>query len=167
MAVAGIEMVQLEDLVGVIRAVKRRTIDIVYDLFYSDKRVVAAVVLHYSDFSDVYRKHDPITLLFGNAYERRQIRTKSSRLMEERRLAFKDKTLDAILNMHEANMEMPYENVSWVTIRKGFLGRSLDFMVRMHPKKKISFSLKRSQVKEARRLLGTIQDKAKYDYLTG
>ena len=111
----------MEDIVGVIQGLKGRTTDIVYDLFFSEKRVVAAVVLYFSDLADIYKKFNLGTMLFGNLPEHREIKVRSLRLMDERRLALKDKTLDEILTLHRANLEIDYENIVSVSIRKGWV----------------------------------------------
>jgi len=146
----------LESVVGVIQGLRGRTSDIVYDLFFSEKRVVAAIVLHFSDLSDIYRKIDGWTLLFGSFSERSQVKMRSSRLMEERRLAFKGKTLDEILALHGANVEIVYENVISATVKRGLLQTSLKFAVQGNSKKEISFWLGDSQVAEVESLISRV-----------
>jgi len=143
----------LEEVVGVIQGLRGRTSDIVYDLFFAEKRVVAGIVLHFSDLSDIYRKIDAWTFLFGSLSERSQVKMRSARLMEERRLAFEDKTLDEILASHEANVEIVYENVVSVQVKRGLLQTSLEFVVQGDPEKKISFWLGDSQVAEVQGLI--------------
>jgi hypothetical protein len=155
-------MVKLEDIVGVIQGLKGRTTDIVYDLFFSEKRVVAAVVLYFSDLADIYKKFNLGTMLFGNLGERREVKVRSLRLMDERRLALKDKTLDEILTLHGANLEIDYENIVSVSIRKGLLETSLEFVVQGHPGKKINFWLEKRQVAEVEGLINRVlPDKVK------
>lgn len=143
----------MENVVGVIQGLRGRTSDIVYDLFFSEKRAVAAIVLHFSDLSDIYKKIDAWTFLFGNLSERSQVKVRSARLMEERRLAFKDKTLDEILASHSANVEIVYENVVSVSVKRGLLQTSLKFAVQGDPEEKISFWLGDSQVAEVEGLI--------------
>jgi len=155
-------MVKLEDIIGVVQGLKGRTTDIVYDLFFSEKRVVAAVVLYFSDLTDIYEKFSLGTIMFGNLSERRIVKLRSLKLMDERRLAFKNKTLDEILTLHEANLEIDYEDVVSVTIRKGLLETSLEFVVQRRPEKKIDFRLERRQVAEVEGLINRVlPDKAK------
>jgi len=143
----------LENVIGIIQGLRGRTSDTVYDLFFAEKRVVAAIVLHFSDLTDIYRKINGWTLLFGNWSERNQAKMRSSRLVEERRLAFKDKTLDEILASHRANVEIVYDNVVCVTVKKGLLQTSLKFVVQGDPEKKISFWLGESQTAEVEDLI--------------
>jgi CRISPR/Cas system-associated exonuclease Cas4 (RecB family) len=142
------EMMELEEIVGVIRGVKGRTFDIVYDLFFSEKRVVAAIVLHFSDFADEYKKFHPESVLIGDMRQRGQIKARTSSLEEERRQAFENSTLDGILASHRANVEITYEKVVSVRVKKGFLTNSLEFAMQ-GVGQKISFRLARSQVAEA------------------
>lgn len=152
----------MEDIIGVVQGLRGRTIDIVYDLFFSEKRVVAAVVLYFSDLTDIYEKFSLGTIMFGNLSERRIVKMRSLKLMDERRLAFKNKTLDEILTLHKANLEIDYEDVLSVIIRKGLLGTSLEFVVQGHPEKKVDFRLERRQVAEVEGLINRVlPDKVK------
>lgn len=146
-------MVRLENIIGVVQGLRGRTNDIVYDLFFAEKRVVAAIVLHFSDLTDIYGKISVITFLFGNQSEHSEIKLRSLRLMEERRLAFKDKILDEILTLHRANMEIDYDNVVSVTIKKGLVQTSLEFLVQRSQEKKIDFRLEGSQIAEVEDLI--------------
>jgi hypothetical protein len=136
--------------------VKGRIGDIVFDLFFSDRRVVAAVVLYFSDFIDVYEKTSFGTLLFGNLGQRREIQLRSLKLMDERRKAFENKTLDEILTLHRANFEMDYADVVSVIVRKGLLETSLELADSKRPEKKISFRLEKSQVAEVEGLINRV-----------
>lgn len=143
----------MENIVGVVQGLKGRTADIIYDLFFAEKRVVAAVVLYFSDLTDIYGKISAITFLFGNFSEHSEIKMRSLRLMDERRLAFKDKTLDEILTLHKANLKIDYDNIASVTIKKGLLQTSLEFVVQGPPEKKIDFRLEESQIAEVEDLI--------------
>jgi hypothetical protein len=143
----------LENTIGVVQGLRGRTADIIYDLFFSEKRMVAAVVLYFSDLTDIYGKISPMTFLFGNLSEHSEVKMRSLRLMDERRLAFKDKTLDEILAMHKANMEMDYDNIVSATIKKGLVQTSLRVVVQGPPEKKIDFWLEESQEAQVDALL--------------
>jgi len=149
-------MVKLEDIVGVIQGVKGRTSDIVYDLFFAEKRMVAAVVLYFSDLTGPFGGITLKTLLLGTLFTRKETKMRSLKLMDERRLAFKDKSLDEILTLHRANLEVDYEDVVSVSIRKGLLETSLEFAVQRHPVKKMDFWLERNQVAEVEGLINRV-----------
>jgi hypothetical protein len=146
-------MAKLENIVGVVQGLKGRTADIIYDLFFAEKRVVAAVVLYFSDLTDIYGKISIMTLLFGNFSQHGEVKMRSARLMNERRLAFKDKTLDEILALHKASMEIGYDNVVSVTVKRGLMQTSLEFVVQGSPEKKIDFRLEESQIGEVEELI--------------
>lgn len=143
----------MENIVGIVQGLKGRTTDIIYDLFFAEKRVVAAIVLYFSDLTDIYGKINAITFLIGNLAEHSAIKMRSERLINERRVAFKDKTLDEILALHKANLNIDYENIVSVTIKKGLLQTSLEFVVRGPPEKKIDFRLEESQIAEVEALM--------------
>ncbi len=132
----------------VVQGLKHGTTDTIYDLFFTENKFVAGIVLHHSDLTNKYMKPDPLSLIAGGGLEEREIKFRRLKLMEERRLAFKDKTADEILTMHRANFEMDYQNVVAVRIRKGLLTISLEFVVRGHPEIKMSFWIERNQIAE-------------------
>jgi hypothetical protein len=57
------------------------------------------------------------------------------------------------LALHRSNLEIDYENIIYVTVRKGLLTKSLEFAVKNPPGKKVSFSLEESQIAEAEELV--------------
>ena len=146
-------MVKMENVIGVVQGLKGRTTDIIYDLFFAEKRVVAAVVLYFSDLTDIYGKINVLTLLFGNLSQHSEVKMRSERLINERRLAFKDKTLDEILALHKANLKIDYDDVVSVSVKKGLLQTSLEFIVQGSPKKKINFRLSENQIAEVEDLI--------------
>jgi hypothetical protein len=143
----------LEDVVGVLRGVRGRTYDTVFDLFFSDKRMIAAILIHPSDFNDIYGKVDLTTLVFGNFPKQRAVKMRSLSLIESRRAAFDSKSVDEILALHKLSFEIDYENILYVTVRKGFLAKSLEFGVKNPPRKKVTFSLEEGQIAEAEELV--------------
>ena len=132
----------------VVRGLKRGTTDTIYDLFFTESKFVAAIVLHYSDLANMYPKPDLLSFLIGSVLQRREIKVRQLKLLDERRLAFKDKTTDEILTMHRANFEVDYQSVIAVRIRKGLVTTSLEFMVQGHPQTEISFWIERNQMAE-------------------
>jgi hypothetical protein len=142
----------LDDVVGVLKGVRGRTVDTVYDLFFTDKRMVAAILVHPSDFNEIYGKIDLTTIVFGNLPKQRAAKMRSLELIESRRSAFENKTVDEILTQHRSNLEIDYENIVSVTLKKGFLTKSLELTLH-EPPKKINFSLEEGQIAEAEELV--------------
>jgi glutamate-1-semialdehyde aminotransferase len=149
-------MIKLENIIEVIEGLTGITTDTIYDLFFAEKRVIAAIVLHHSDLTEMYKKQNSLSFLFGGGFESRKVKMQSTKLIDERRLVFKHKTLNEISTMHKANIEIDYENIISATIKKGLLTTSLEFEVQKHPKKKTKFSLKRSQIAEVKRVISKI-----------
>ena len=143
----------MEDVVGVLKGVRGRTVDTVYDLFFTDKRIIAAILIHPSDFNDIYGKIDLTTLVFGNFPKQRAAKMRSLNLIESRRAAFANKTVDEILALHRSNFGIDYENILYVTVKKGLLTKSLEFGVKNPPQKKVNFSLEEGQIAEAEELV--------------
>ena len=150
-------MLKLENIIETLPGLKGGTTDTIYDLFFAEKRMIAAIVLHPSDLTEIYLKQKPLTLfLLGNAFTSREVKMRSIKLIEERRIAFKDKTLDEILTMHKASMEIDYGNISSVTIKKGLLSTSLEFKVENYSKKQINFSFNGSRIAEVEKVANKI-----------
>jgi hypothetical protein len=143
----------LGEIIGVMQGLRGRTSDIVYDIFFGEKRLVAAVVLYFSDVADVYREINATDFLFGNLARHSQVKMRSSKLIDERRTAFQNKTLDEILASHPANLEIDYESLISVAIKRGLLKTSLEFIVRGSPQKKIDFWLETSKIAEVEGLV--------------
>ena len=138
----------MERKMEVVQGLKFRTMDTIYDLFFTESKFVAAIVLRPSDLTKMYSRHTILTILTGGEYTEREIKTRQLEVMNERRLEFKDKTADEILRMHSANFEVDYRNVIAVKIRKGLVTIALEFTVEGHPETKISFWIERNQIAE-------------------
>jgi hypothetical protein len=152
----------LENVVGVLRGLRGRTVDTVYDLFFTDKRIIVAILIHPSDFNDIYGKIDLTTILIGGLPKQRAVKMRSLDLTESRRSAFADKTVDEILTLHRSNFEIDYENIVYATVKKGIFTTSLEIMVKDPPGKKVTFSLDRGQVVEAEEIVKKVlAEKAK------
>jgi hypothetical protein len=146
----------LEGIVGVVRGVSGRTSDIVYDLFFGGDKMVAAVVLYFSDLNDGFGASSLLTMLFGGLWSRRKTKMQSARLMEERRMAFENKPLNQILALHEASFEIDYESVVSVLIKKGLLETSMEFVLQGKAVKKVRFGLRKDQLAEIEGLVDRV-----------
>jgi hypothetical protein len=142
---------------GVVQGLKYKTTDTIYDLFFTESKFVAAIVLQPSDLAKMYSSHSVLTILTGGKYTEREIKARQLEVMNERRLALKDKTADEILVISKVNFEVGYRNVVAVKIKKGMVTISLEFVIEGHPETKISFWIERNQIAEveemARRFL--------------
>lgn len=143
----------LENTVGVLKGLRGRWSDLIYDLFFTERRAIAAVVLDPSDFEEEYRKSDLTTLVVGGYIKQREIKIRTLHLMEERRSAFEGKTADELLASNKTNLEMNYGNIASVRIKKGLLGTCLEFTLRNPSGKKIDFSVEGRKRSEAESLV--------------
>ena len=146
----------LGNVMEVLQGLNGQTTDTIYDLFFTEKSIIAAIVLHHSDFMERYHKPDLTTIFLGDGLRRAEIKRQSMRLMEERRQAFKNKTPEEILATHRANVKIDYENIISVATKKGLLSASLEFSLQDHPLKRVQFSLKNSRVAEVERVINKI-----------
>ena len=146
----------LEDVVG-------QTSDTRYDLFFTNAKLIAAIVLHPSDLFQLYAKRTGIEeLLIGGAVRRREVQTLSMKLENQRREGFRNKTPEQILATHAANLEIRYENVLSAKVARGLLGVMLEFdtCAANGNRRKLRFRLHAGQFERARTLLdSTLPDK--------
>lgn len=138
----------MEKKMEVVQGLKFRTIDTIYDLFFTESKFVAAIVLQPSDLAKMYSRHTILTILTGGEYTEREIKMRQLEVMNKRRLELKDKTADEILAINRANFEVVYRNVIAVKIRKGLVTIALEFVVDGHPETKISFWIEKNQIAE-------------------
>jgi hypothetical protein len=146
----------LDRVVGVLKGVRGRTFDTVYDLFFTDKRIIAAILVHPSDFEDIYAKVDLAKVLLGGSPKEWAVKKRSLDLIESRRSAFTNKTGDEILALHWSNLEIDCGNISCVTVENRLFKKSLKFAVKNPPGKEFGFSLEKSQIVEAEELVKKI-----------
>jgi len=147
--------IRLKNMVDVLQGVAGRTSDTIYDLFFSEKKVVFAILLRPSDLARMY-KPDLLSVFVGRPLISEEIKTRSKKLIEKRRLSLKNKNVDEILAMDQANTQLTFEEIESVKIRNSFLSTYLEFRVGKQGKRKIVLSLKRSQVAEAERILSKV-----------
>lgn len=147
---------QLENVIDILQGLTGETTDTIYDLFFAEKRVIAAIVLHHSDLSEIYKKNNILSLFVGRGHEYFEIKMQSAKLMDERRQAFEGKSLDEILALHRASLEIKYDDITSLAIKRGLLTTWLEFIVKKPSNRKIKFMLKREQIVDAENVIGRI-----------
>jgi hypothetical protein len=117
-----------DEIVDVVRDVRGRTYDTQYDLFFTQTRIIAAIVLHPSDLAKAYADpRRPEELLIGGALRRQGIKGFMEKMEEERRRKFRNSAPDMILKTHRANVEISYKDVVSAKVTKGISGVKLEF----------------------------------------
>jgi hypothetical protein len=84
-----------------------------YDLFFTDRRIIAATVFSQSDISDLAAVAN-----FQSMFTWKKTR-------KNNREEFKGKTPDEILHMHKDSFELPYEKIKSIQIKKGLTSGKL------------------------------------------
>jgi putative transposon-encoded protein len=85
-----------------------------YDVYFTDKRIIAAVVFSTSDLSKLMGIAG-----FQSVFKFKKIR-------KQRREELQGKTPDEILRMHPESFEVPYEKIQSVKVKKGLFGAKLE-----------------------------------------
>ena len=144
------------DIIEMVEDVVGRTLDTRYDLIFTTKSLIAAVILHPTDLNEAYTKRAPLEeLIVGGGIRRKEAQALARRVQAERRDGFKNKTANEILSAHRANFQILYEHVLSAKIRKGLFGISLEFDVNTANgvRGKCKFQLHEAQIENVQRLL--------------
>jgi len=144
------------DITDIVEDVVGRTSDTRYDLLFTSTKLIAAIVLHPSDFAQIYTKRVPLEeMIVGGGIRRKEAQALSRKLQNERREGFKNKTPNEILSAHRSNFEIPYKDVLSAKVRKGLFGINLEFDAYTINgiRGKCRFQLHETQVEKVRRLL--------------
>jgi len=143
----------MEKIIDVLERVSGHTYDTIYDLVFTNERVLAVIVQHPSD---EIHKIGLKGLLIGGRLAKGRIRPPGKGIAEERRRDYEDKTFDELMASHRFNFEICYNNVSSVEITRRFFKSHLKFRISRPsvPVFTIHFTLAKNQFSDAKQLLG-------------
>lgn len=88
-----------------------------YDLFFTNKRIIAATIFSQSDISDI------------TSIAAFQTMTEWKKTREKLRQEYKGKTPQEILNLHKDSYEIPYDKIKSIRIKKKLIGAKLEIDV--------------------------------------
>ena len=115
-----------------------------YDLFFTDRRIVAATVFSQSDISDI----GPVAV-YQSGFKWKKIR-------QENRESFKGKTPDEILKLHNDSYEIPYGQIKSVKIKKGLRSAKLKMEVFWQGAlETVDLKIPKKQIDEVKNILQT------------
>jgi len=145
----------MEKVIGFLQQVSGHTYDTIYDLVFTNERVIAVIVQHPSD---EIHKIGLKGLLLGGRLAKGRIRPPGKGIDEERRRDFEEKTFDELMASHRFNFEICYDNVSWVEITSWFFKSHLKFRVSRSSIRDLTihFTLTKNQFTNARQLLDLV-----------
>lgn len=143
----------METIIGIILKVSGHTFDIIYDLYFTEERLIAVLVQHPSEAANNQLILSWQTILWGTALGRRKENLDAKRLIEDRRLKNKSMTPCQLAESHPGNYVSNYESVASVEIKTGWLETRLKITHTDLNRKERSFGLTRKQAAEARNLL--------------
>lgn len=115
-----------------------------YDLYFTDKRIIAATVFSQSDISEI----GPVAV-YESAFKWKKTR-------QQNRENFKGRATDEILNMHKDSFELPYSSIRSVRVKKGLAGAKLIVEVEWQGKiENVNLKIPKKRVDEVREILQT------------
>ncbi len=143
-----------EKRIGFLTRVSGHTFDTLYDLIFTSQRVIAVIVSHPSDepFRFGFKE-----LFFGSRRNKWES-LRAERPAEERLHAYEDLSLEELLNRHRFSFQIPYHQVVQAEVSEGRFQKRLNFHLSgpTAPGRVVRFTLQKSQVEEARRLLSLV-----------
>jgi hypothetical protein len=152
----------MEQVIGFLTGVTGHTFDILYDLHFTEERVIAVLIQHPADVPNTVSW--PSIYIFGNWSSKRKEQTERGELTRERRRDTRNMTPTELLTMRRNNFEIRYSAVTSVEIKKQLFQTQLRFHLAEPSGDRYTraFGLPKDQIPEARRLLELVlKDKIK------
>ena len=138
---------------GVITKASGHAYDILYDLYFTEERLIAVLIQNPYESVD-YRAFSVWKDLFGgNPFSKRKEQHNFNLLADERRSKHKSMTPSQLAASHPGNSVFNYDSVAGVEIKTGFLSARLRIKL-INPASRVrSFGLAKKRAGETRRLL--------------
>ncbi len=140
---------------GTVYRVCGHTFDMVFDMFFTDRRLVVVMV---KSPDDIPFSASSWKSLIGNWYEKRKEDQTRNSVFQKRLQQEKELSLDELIQAHPQNFEMIYENITSVRITRSFF----QYQLRLHGKSSLpnqlprTFNLRKEQVPEIQRLIDLV-----------
>ena len=144
----------MEKIIGSLAGVWFHAFDNIFDIFFTEERIIACNVKHHSDIP--YQQSSVIRELFIPGLSRKRAEhTKQAQITYERRQSLQDKTPDELMALHRSYFEIPYSEIISVEISRGLFRSYLKFNT-SNPsplRKKILFLLSKKQIPDAQGMM--------------
>jgi len=120
-----------EEIIGTICGLTGHTYDIVYDLLFTSERVICVLIQHPADVPPYQSSYGWQNILIGNWNSKRKEKIKQGELVQKRQDEFDQVgekiTPDQLLKSHKFNVELRYEDIVSVQVKKGIFDTHLKF----------------------------------------
>jgi len=143
----------METIVGVLQEVKGHTFDIIYDLYFTDERLIAVLIQHPSESINNQSSFSWQNLLLGNTFSKRKEQDELNRLADELRSKNKAMTPSELATCRRGNYEIRYKSIANLEIKTSILGTNMKITHTNPANKTLSFGLTKKQAKEILPLL--------------
>jgi hypothetical protein len=119
-----------------------------YDVFFTDRRVIFAVVHGQRDWQAApTNDREALATAAGKIFKYDDVK-------RERREQFKGKTPEEILHMHPDSFEIPYENIKSVKLSSGLFAKTLEIKALLAGvEKKFKFSIPKSHFEDIKNIV--------------
>ncbi|MFC1920362.1 hypothetical protein ACFLYQ_01405 [Chloroflexota bacterium] len=130
------------------------TFDNVFDIFFTEERVIACNVKHHNDIP--YQQSSAIRGLFITGFSGKQEeQINQAQITYERRQSLQDKTPDELMALHRSNFEISYSEIISIELSRGLFRSYLKFNT-SNPsplRQKICFLLSKKQIPDAQGII--------------
>jgi hypothetical protein len=113
-----------------------------YDVYFTDRRIIAAVIFSTSELSGWGPAAQFQTVAAGTLWKKKK---------KERRAQFRGRSPDEILRLHPESYEVPYEHIQSVRVKKGLAGAKL--RVEIVGQGRFDIPIPKSKIKEIGNIL--------------
>lgn len=145
----------MDEVIGSIYGVSGHTYDQLFDLFFTQQRLV---VIGVQSPDDVSPTNSPWAFLISNWFERNKEKQALSKILKERREEEKTLTLDQLIMTRSQNYAIKYADIAAVEITSRYFENKLVFQLNVGSNKSrtISFTLRKEQIAETRQLINKL-----------
>ena len=146
----------MENVIGILKEVIGHTYDTIYDLYFTEERLIAVLIQHPSEVFDYKTSTSWQNILLGNSFSKRKEQNERNRLADERRSKNKAMTPSELAATHPANFLIRYESIANLEINTGLMGAKLKISLSDPKGKNLSFSLTKKQAQEVLPILESV-----------
>jgi hypothetical protein len=142
----------MEEIIGVINNLSGHTYDILYDVIFTNERVVANLI---QSPLEIARPTSTWTFIIGNWFSGQRDKRELAKISEERRKKLETLNLSEIISANPENFTLNYSDIENVEIKYSMFEYRLVFHLNGSGGKKRSreFTLKKPQLDQVREMV--------------
>jgi hypothetical protein len=150
--------VVLESIVRIFDDVRGHTYDNIFDLVFTEKRILALRILTPFDGKSGHNISSMASLFVGSGFSRRNESIKRTELADKIRNSFKSMSLDELTSDSESCLEIPFSSVESISLSRGLLDQSIQISIlgTQNARVKVKFHPDSEQLDEMQKILSEL-----------